>query len=99
MRSLVPPAWTLKQIAESGNKQPVLLLLAPGTDPGPELNSLVANKLIAAGGFVEVSLGQGHVAQAETALENACRYDCKRIGKNFFHQYTFSRNAILILKE
>lgn len=52
----------------------MLLLLSPGADPEPELRALVTNRLVTAAGFNEVSLGQGHVAQAEAALETACRY-------------------------
>ncbi len=48
-----------------------VILLSPGTDPGPELKVL-AEKYTSAG-FIEVSLGQGHVTQAELALEIACR--------------------------
>ena len=66
VRDLAPPAWTLKKIAEESNSYPILLLLSPGADPGPELNALAT-------GFTEVSLGQGQVAQAEVALEAACR--------------------------
>lgn len=73
MRNLTPPSWTLKQIAAENEKRPVLLLLSPGADPEPELNGLVTNQIVLANGFTEVSLGQGHVAQAESALENACK--------------------------
>lgn len=73
VKNLTPPSWTLKQIAEENEKRPVLLLLSPGADPEPELSSLVANQMVTATGFTEVSLGQGHLAQAETALETACK--------------------------
>ncbi|XP_011502016.1 PREDICTED: cytoplasmic dynein 2 heavy chain 1 [Ceratosolen solmsi marchali] len=73
VRNLTPPSWTLKQIAEENERRPVLLLLSPGADPAPELNNLVANKVLAASGFTEIALGQGHVAQAESALEVACK--------------------------
>ncbi|XP_023246189.1 cytoplasmic dynein 2 heavy chain 1 [Copidosoma floridanum] len=73
VRNLSPPAWTLKQVAEESESRPVLLLLSPGADPEPELRSLVANHVVPATGFAEVSLGQGHVAQAESALEAACK--------------------------
>lgn len=72
MKDLAPPLWTLSTIAqEKMGSYPVLLLLSPGTDPGPEL-SVLAEKHTSAG-FSEVSLGQGHVTQAELALEAACR--------------------------
>lgn len=72
MKDLAPPAWTLNAIAQEKERSyPVLLLLSPGTDPGPELSVLAAK--YASAGFTEVSLGQGHVIQAESALEAACR--------------------------
>lgn len=52
----------------------MLMLLSPGADPGPELRGLVSRFKLPEG-FVEVSLGQGQVGQAETALERACRSD------------------------
>ncbi|XP_071561821.1 cytoplasmic dynein 2 heavy chain 1 [Temnothorax nylanderi] len=72
VKDLAPPLWTLSTVAqEKAGTYPVLLLLSPGTDPGPEL-SVLAEKHTSAG-FTEVSLGQGHVTQAELALEAACR--------------------------
>jgi len=72
VKDLAPPLWILSTIAqEKAGSYPVLLLLSPGTDPGPEL-SVLAEKHTSAG-FTEVSLGQGHVTQAELALEAACR--------------------------
>ncbi|KMQ91499.1 cytoplasmic dynein 2 heavy chain 1-like protein [Lasius niger] len=72
VKDLAPPAWTLNAIAQEKERSyPVLLLLSPGTDPGPELSVLAAK--YASAGFTEVSLGQGHVIQAESALEAACR--------------------------
>ncbi|KAL0104886.1 hypothetical protein PUN28_016497 [Cardiocondyla obscurior] len=72
VKDLAPPLWTLGTIAqEKTGPYPVLLLLSPGTDPGPEL-SVLAEKHTSTG-FTEVSLGQGHVTQAELALEAACR--------------------------
>ncbi|XP_029665147.1 cytoplasmic dynein 2 heavy chain 1 [Formica exsecta] len=72
VKDLAPPVWTLNTIAQEKERSyPVLLLLSPGTDPGPELNVLAAK--YASAGFTEVSLGQGHVTQAESALEAACR--------------------------
>lgn len=73
VRNLTPPSWTLNQIAKETTRKPILLLLSPGADPEPELSSLVANQMVSAHGFVEVSLGQGHVGQAESALEMACK--------------------------
>lgn len=52
---------------------PILLLLSPGTDPGPELKSLAVNRGTSSVVFTEVSLGQGQVIQAELALETACK--------------------------
>ena len=49
------------------------MLLSPGADPEPELRALISNRVVNTAGFTEVSLGQGHVAQAEAALETACR--------------------------
>ncbi|XP_063978818.1 cytoplasmic dynein 2 heavy chain 1 [Diachasmimorpha longicaudata] len=71
VRDLAPPPWSLEKIAERGQR-PVLLLLSPGADPGPELRALGA-KLKLPEGFIEVSLGQGQVGQAEAALERVCR--------------------------
>jgi dynein heavy chain 2, cytosolic len=71
VKDLAPPLWSLSTIAQEKGSYPVLLLLSPGTDPGPEL-SVLAEKHTSAG-FTEVSLGQGHVTQAEWALEAACR--------------------------
>ncbi|XP_018402903.1 PREDICTED: cytoplasmic dynein 2 heavy chain 1 [Cyphomyrmex costatus] len=72
VKDLAPPLWSLSTIVqEKAGSYPVLLLLSPGTDPGPELKVL-AEKYTSAG-FTEVSLGQGHVTQAELALETACR--------------------------
>lgn len=72
VKDLAPPLWTLNSIAQEKEKSyPVLLLLSPGTDPGPELSTLAAK--YASIGFTEVSLGQGHTNQAELALETACR--------------------------
>lgn len=72
MKDLAPPVWTLNAIAQEKERPyPVLLLLSPGTDPGPELSALAAK--YASAGFTEVSLGQGHVTQAESALEAACK--------------------------
>ncbi|XP_058798637.1 cytoplasmic dynein 2 heavy chain 1 [Phymastichus coffea] len=73
VRNLTPPSWTLKQIAEENAEKPILLLLSPGADPELELSSLIANQIVLAHGFVEVSLGQDHVGQAESALELACK--------------------------
>ncbi|KAF7378965.1 hypothetical protein HZH66_015199 [Vespula vulgaris] len=74
VRDLAPPAWTLKKIAENeGSTMPILLLLSPGTDPGPELKSLAVNHVTSSIVFTEVSLGQGQVGQAELALEAACK--------------------------
>nr|XP_012219219.1 PREDICTED: cytoplasmic dynein 2 heavy chain 1 [Linepithema humile] len=72
VKDLAPPLWTLNTIAqEKEGSYPVLLLLSPGTDPGAELSILAANH--ASAGFTEISLGQGYVTQAESALEAACR--------------------------
>lgn len=73
MKDLAPPHWSLRKIAEREITYPVLLLLSPGADPGSELRALANNQVASATGFVEVSLGQGQVAQAELALESACR--------------------------
>ncbi|XP_076748967.1 dynein cytoplasmic heavy chain beethoven [Xylocopa sonorina] len=73
VKDLAPPHWSLSKVAEHETTYPVLLLLSPGADPGSELRSLANNQTASATGFVEVSLGQGQVAQAELALENACR--------------------------
>ncbi|XP_020293197.1 cytoplasmic dynein 2 heavy chain 1 [Pseudomyrmex gracilis] len=72
LKNLAPPLWTLSAIAQEKEAYPVLLLLSPGADPGPELGALATKH--AAAGFTEISLGQGHVAQAEQALETACRH-------------------------
>ncbi|XP_043268031.1 cytoplasmic dynein 2 heavy chain 1 [Venturia canescens] len=72
VKDLTPPTWSLKTVAEENNG-PVLLLLSPGADPGPELEALAAGKSVPCEGFAEVSLGQGQVTQAEMALETACR--------------------------
>lgn len=75
VRDLNPPSWTLKKIAEEdAAAQPVLLLLASGADPGPELNNIANERGSSVADFVEISLGQGQLNQAETALESACRY-------------------------
>ncbi|XP_011311295.1 cytoplasmic dynein 2 heavy chain 1 [Fopius arisanus] len=71
VRDLAPPPWNLEKIAER-EQRPVLLLLSPGADPGPELRNLVSRFKLPEG-LVEVSLGQGQVVQAETALERVCR--------------------------
>lgn len=74
VKDLAPPLWTLGSIAqEKEGSYPVLLLLSPGADPGPELSALAAKHASSSSGFTEISLGQGHVTQAETALEAACR--------------------------
>ncbi|XP_017764042.1 PREDICTED: cytoplasmic dynein 2 heavy chain 1 [Eufriesea mexicana] len=73
VKELAPPHLSLRKIAEHESTYPVLLLLSPGADPGSELRALANNQVASATGFVEVSLGQGQVAQAELALENACR--------------------------
>lgn len=66
--------WTLGAVAqEKDGSYPVLLLLSPGADPGPELSALATKHTSSSSGFAEVSLGQGHVTQAESALEAACR--------------------------
>lgn len=70
---MAPQSWNLKAVAEKNGESPVLLLLSPGADPGPELEGLASSKVASAKGFTEVSLGQGQVAQAEAALELACR--------------------------
>lgn len=74
MKELAPPPWSLRKIAEEVASYPVLFLLSPGADPGSELQALASNQIASATGFTEVSLGQGQVAQAELALESACRY-------------------------
>ncbi|XP_015119188.1 cytoplasmic dynein 2 heavy chain 1 [Diachasma alloeum] len=71
VRDLAPPPWSLEKISEKGQR-PVLLLLSPGADPGPELRALVSRFKLPEG-FIEVSLGQGQVGQAEAALERVCR--------------------------
>lgn len=73
VKDLAPLPWSLGKIAEQEVSYPVLLLLSPGADPGSELRALADNNVASATGFMEVSLGQGQVAQAETALESACR--------------------------
>ena len=73
MKDLAPPHLSLRKVAENEATHPVLLLLSPGADPGTELRALASNRIASATGFVEVSLGQGQVAQAELSLENACR--------------------------
>ncbi|XP_043507557.1 cytoplasmic dynein 2 heavy chain 1 [Frieseomelitta varia] len=73
VKDLAPPHWSLRKVAENEGTYPVLLLLSPGADPGSELRALASNRVASATGFVEVSLGQGQVAQAELSLENACR--------------------------
>ncbi|XP_076621618.1 dynein cytoplasmic heavy chain beethoven [Colletes latitarsis] len=73
VKDLAPPQWSLGKVAEQESSNPVLLLLSPGADPGSELRSLTNNQVASATGFVEVSLGQGQVAQAELALESACK--------------------------
>lgn len=73
VRNLAPPAWTLKTVAEESGPHPILLLLSPGADPSMELKSLAAQQVSQAAGFIEVSLGQGQVNQAEAALQEACR--------------------------
>ncbi|XP_050496495.1 cytoplasmic dynein 2 heavy chain 1 [Bombus huntii] len=73
VKNLAPPHWSLRKVAENESTYPVLLLLSPGADPGSELAALANNHVASATGFVEVSLGQGQVAQAELALESACR--------------------------
>ncbi|EFN76217.1 Cytoplasmic dynein 2 heavy chain 1 [Harpegnathos saltator] len=73
VKNLAPPLWTLGSVAqEKEGSYPVLLLLSPGADPGPELSALAA-KHASSSGFTEISLGQGHITQAESALEAACR--------------------------
>lgn len=69
MKDIAPPALSLAK-GDWGDR-PVLLLLSPGADPSPELRSLAAS---AGTSFVEVSLGQGQLKQAELALESACRW-------------------------
>ncbi|KZC10148.1 Cytoplasmic dynein 2 heavy chain 1 [Dufourea novaeangliae] len=73
VKDLAPSPWSLNKVAEVETTYPVLLLLSPGADPGSELQSLANNQVASATGFMEVSLGQGQVAQAELALETACR--------------------------
>ncbi|XP_031838829.2 dynein cytoplasmic heavy chain beethoven isoform X1 [Nomia melanderi] len=73
VKELAPPPWSLRNVAEEVASYPVLLLLSPGADPGSELQALASNQIASATGFTEVSLGQGQVAQAELALESACR--------------------------
>ncbi|XP_023289902.1 cytoplasmic dynein 2 heavy chain 1 [Orussus abietinus] len=72
-RDIGPPSWSLGKIAEDPGSHPVLLLLSPGADPGPELRGLAASRGVPVPGFSEVSLSRGQVAQAEAALETACR--------------------------
>lgn len=73
VKDLAPPLWTLGTIAQEKGSYPVLLLLSPGADPGPELSALAAKHASSSSGFTEISLGQGHVNQAESALEAACK--------------------------
>lgn len=74
VKDLAPPLWTLSAVAqEKEGSYPVLLLLSPGADPCPELSLLAAKHVSSSFGFIEVSLGQGHITQAESALEAACR--------------------------
>ncbi|XP_017891098.1 cytoplasmic dynein 2 heavy chain 1 isoform X2 [Ceratina calcarata] len=73
VKDLTLAPWSLRNVAEEETAYPVLLLLSPGADPGSELRALANNQVASATGFVEVSLGQGQVAQAEVALESACR--------------------------
>ncbi|KAF7991046.1 hypothetical protein HCN44_000861 [Aphidius gifuensis] len=74
VKNLAPPAWTIDSEINNNKKlnRPVLLLLSPGADPGPELRAL-ALKMKIPEGFIEISLGQGQVEQAEAALEKSCR--------------------------
>ncbi|CAD6239204.1 GSCOCG00008639001-RA-CDS, partial [Cotesia congregata] len=71
VKDLAPSTWTMESVVEA-QKRPVLFLLSPGADPGPELSNL-ASRLNVTGGFVEVSLGQGQVDQAEMMIDNVCR--------------------------
>ncbi|XP_066585667.1 cytoplasmic dynein 2 heavy chain 1 [Prorops nasuta] len=74
VRDLTAPAYSLKKLAEEEDQRPILLLLSPGTDPTPELEALSStNRRGPAEAFVQVSLGQGQVAEAERALVTACR--------------------------
>ncbi|KAK0158915.1 hypothetical protein PV328_009853 [Microctonus aethiopoides] len=72
VKNLAPPAWTLETIAQNTKERHILLLLSPGADPGPELRALAVHRQLPEG-FVEISLGQGQVKQAEEAIERACR--------------------------
>lgn len=73
VKNLAPPAWTLEAIAQNTKERHVLLLLSPGADPGPELRALAIHRQLTEG-FIEISLGQGQVKQAEEAIERACRF-------------------------
>ena len=97
VRDLAPPPWSLKKIAEELGTYPVLLLLSPGADPGPELNGLASNHVAQATGFMEVSLGQGQVAQAEAALEAACRYGEKSKNTETRIQFVSSTKMYLFI--
>ncbi|XP_024946848.1 cytoplasmic dynein 2 heavy chain 1 isoform X2 [Cephus cinctus] len=73
VRDVAPPSWSLAKIAEDCKTRPILLLLSPGADPASELRAAAAGRTSSSIRFTEISLGQGQVAQAETALESACR--------------------------
>ncbi|RCN38667.1 dynein heavy chain [Ancylostoma caninum] len=59
LQSINPPPFDLADIlAESSNKEPILLILAGGADPSQELEELAA-KTIGYHNYVSISMGQG----------------------------------------
>lgn len=74
VKDLNAPQWTLKQVAESVTRYPILLLLSPGADPRSDLE-LLASEQVARTELVEISLGHSQVPQAEAAIQRACKYE------------------------
>eukprot|EP00727_Mastigamoeba_balamuthi_P008574 m51a1_g4339 putative cytoplasmic dynein 2 heavy chain 1 isoform x1 (4695) ;mRNA; f:164362-180818 len=71
--TLSPPALNLARFCkeETTPKDPVLLIVTPGADPSQELEEL-AEKVIGAGNYTQVAMGQGQQEVALQAIRGAC---------------------------
>ena len=74
LRQLSPPTESLRRLYEedSSAAQPILLLVAPGTDPSHELAGLAAD-VVGASRLHEVAMGQGQSEVAEALLTRCAR--------------------------
>lgn len=72
LKFLAPPQLDLAKVLEdSTSVNPVVFILAPGSDPVESIRSLAARVGLPSEKLHLISLGQGQQAKAESTLEHA----------------------------